>query len=372
MIPRLFDQPHYSAWYAYDPVTPGPRAATQAAWADREIGVTFWVTSIGAEIHGVRLYTAKAGSHTIRLKLYKPGSTTPVRNEDFAFSGPGLYTCYWTAGAYLVTVADLGSQSNSQLNLWQIGMYDPDLTAHTYAGNLFMFEDNALHAFPAWFRVNDQADGRLSVAGEGRPTQFSIGAGQCTEPLILPAESNYEPTPRVALFNGSQTDIQLETGNDRTIGALFRVGCPCEIRGVRFYNHNATPRNFKVSIWTPSGTLKDSKVSASALGQGYHDVMFDTPIAPSDAERGETANDNRWIVGVYETTNGHHTTIDALGAAPVGWSGWRWGAGAAYHMRGSELQDGVYAAGDARPTTGYGGSRNIPIDALLTPDSWGV
>lgn len=351
----IYDLTPFSTFFA------NSNAVLEATNATREIGQLFEVYRADSRIAGARVYSLKAGTHTIRLKLWRPqDTTTPVRTQDFVLPGAGVYQLFWS-DPYIVMLYDIQKATSAEASSWMIGLYDPSNTNHTVntvlncggpSGGTGRFTCGD-HGYPSQQAVYRHA------TGEGRP---SIGYGSPralpVDPMVLPASSLYEPTPWVDAFGADRTGIQAAVGNFTT-GGTFRCRTFATMYGVRCYSHISGAHTLKGSVWNPNKILRVSGTLA-VPGPGYYNIMFSTPYVVPEADlQIDLLN---WFVGVWETGGSFHTYVQP---AVYAWVPRQFGWIALGAQYGGAIQN--RKAGDACPDALVPGYANCPVAPLITP-----
>jgi len=343
----------------------------EVALKDDEIGFTFGITTPDSIIYGIKIFSAKAGAHTIRVKLYIPGNAVAVKNQDFAFAGAGTESLLWTT-PYTVTESDMAAQieaTNFGVNRFMISLYDPDNVSHTWWDGTPQTGYGTIRCSVGWcYIVDGTTAGHCivgqSVGGEGRPDAISgvLASHLPCSPLIAPPALTYEPTPQVYCYGGENASVQL-TAASHTRGQPFWVLTEGLLYGVRFYTHDPAVHDMKCSIWKPNNTLAASK-TVTCTGAGTYEALFDTPYRVTQADfRLWDARAGQWIAGVFNNNSKYTEVTSASGTI---W--WYDGAWISYPMLAFKTGYGFYyAAGDAIPWTA--GAGRAPVAPLAWADN---
>jgi hypothetical protein len=123
-------------------------------------------------IRGVSFYTAKAGAHTVRCKLYRSfASSVLQRSVDLPVPGPGRYEAIFST-PYQVVAADVLRQQ------FIVSMYLTDGSAYTTGGYSFFRQTYTFPTYLLWSRPEQYA------AGDACPTSTNTTNIYPVEPII--------------------------------------------------------------------------------------------------------------------------------------------------------------------------------------------
>ncbi|MHC4620424.1 MAG: Ig-like domain-containing domain [Planctomycetota bacterium] len=315
-------------------------------------------------IKGVRHYSALAGAHTLRGRLWD-GIGTQLRFGDLAVPGPGFYEIPFTA-PYVVTDTEIAS-------IWDFcaSVVVTDASGRSVAGSATtMFSQAVGNAFalpPTIGPIQMRHNQGFNIINDAFPTTASNGMP--VDPMIdwgiIARIGGFDSLTPFSRMHGLGDATLTEVAADKTVGTSFLLLAPAQIYGVRFVAVDPGENEYSVGLWDDSGLLEVKTVTLQ--GDGAHEVLFDSSVIPTAAQ----LRFNTYVVGVYKTDGSGHPqatrkdNLVAAGNANV----YTMGAWYCGDMTTSPYATGntgpfYSGAGDTKPVTeevGFG----FPVDPLI-------
>jgi len=335
------------------------------------VGQAFWGMVPGAQLVGARYYSAQLGAHNATVKFWKPGEDgTRTREQTFSLDGSAAkaYDLKFDAahgGPYTFTQADLASQIWGGYTCYTIGL-GPDPVGHTVLpvvpANMWWYyrhnvgwcrhhmDDLGLYFNPLGATTERPANGRTHTLA--------------IDPLILPPDLTYEPTPYADCLGGSAGLTLLN--NNWTVGGAFTVASPGLLYGVRFYTLYAGTQNVTCGIWDRLGNLLGSK-TIQTTAPGFYNALFATPHRVTVAEIAASPATG-WRVGIWSDQPWVTRTITEWMNKPSRNIGFEMIELSGYGGSGQAADQYDASGSFARPMT-YTGSHSFPISPLGWADN---